>query len=580
MSVKISKEKRSILTHQLTPMGPLPAVLDPDGVYPYQSYCETSLRPILKQYDFIKLGNRFLEVLICPDLGGKVYSLQHKPSGKECLFVPAVIRHSRILPRFNFVAGGIEVSFPISHTPSQNEKVLYEIVEEEDRIYVCVGETELRYGMQWTVELSLGKKDHFLTQRTVFKNPTERSHPWMSWSNAAVPAFDDSEFHFPTGNVLMHSDELKTIDWQQEGPKSNVEVKHMSGYFWQNPEGNAFGCYSPSRKIGLYHVADKAHVPGMKLWSYGMGRDLEWSFLSSLNKQSYLEIQAGPIPDQSIRYQLGSGDLWNHTEFWIPVNKRLEIGQLAAPEISLRPVSEIPLFSHARKHEVQVWDKLVEAYKEKDITIIPAPPSIEDFDWAPCGISHLNQAFQWAIQQDQVPSKSLWQLYYGVWQIASNEMNDAIPFLLESKHDVSRAILARIYVQKQNFEEARKQYALVTDEAFQLHPQLVVERDKVLEKFGKETFEERISWFGKLEALKDELIIERKISLLIDMEKYYEAKRQLLGTNFQKIHQRYERKRLWKKLCKKTNTNVEPYPENLGEDNLAVFGAYREFEEK
>lgn len=580
MTLKVTEFHKEILTHLLTPTGPLPPVLDPDGVYPYQSYCETSARPVIKKYHFVKLENDYVEAWICPDLGGKVYSLKHKPSGKECLYVPDIIRHSRILPRFNFVAGGIEVSFPISHTPSLNEKVCYEIKQEGDRIYVAVGEKELRFGMHWTVEFSLEPDDHFLTQRTLFKNPTMKTHPWMSWSNAAVPAFEDSEFQFPFGSVLLHSDELKTIDWETEGPKTNSDVDKMSGYFWQDPEINAFGCYSPSNETGLYHIAESEQVPGMKLWSYGMGRDLEWSYLSTADKQSYLEIQAGPISDQSIKYKLDPEASQCHTEFWIPENKRIEIEGIGVPEVSLRTESEMPLFSYARKHEVQVWTALVDAFKKNDVSQIPAPESLENFNWAPNGIPNLGQAFQWVIQQNQTSTTSYWQLYYGVWLIANDETDSAILLLKAVKHDIAKAVLARIYAYKKSISEARKQYSMITGKAFQLHPQIVVERDKVLESFGKETFDERTNWLEKLEALDDEMIIERKIYLLIDMKKHLEAKELLLNTRFQKIHQRYERKSLWKLLCKMTSTNILPFPENLGEDNLAKFGAYREFEEK
>src|SRR6202035_5856975 len=134
------------------------------------SYGETSSRPVLKKYRFIVLENNRLKVTICPDLGGKVFSMVLKPSGKEVLYVPGIIRYTRILPRFYFVAGGIEVSFPISHSPVQNEKVLYKIDRANDRIYVTCGERELRFGMQWSVEYSLGNSDKFLTQRVIFYN--------------------------------------------------------------------------------------------------------------------------------------------------------------------------------------------------------------------------------------------------------------------------------------------------------------------------------------------------------------------------------------------------------------------------
>ena len=140
------------LTHVLTPTGPLPTALDPNGVYPYMSYSETSNRPVPKRYRMISLENEKVKAIICPDLCGKVISLTHKESGKEVLYRPDVIKYTRILPRFYFVAGGIEVSFPISHSPTQNEPVLYQIDHTGDRTYVTCGERESHYGMQWSVE--------------------------------------------------------------------------------------------------------------------------------------------------------------------------------------------------------------------------------------------------------------------------------------------------------------------------------------------------------------------------------------------------------------------------------------------
>lgn len=95
------------LTHVLTPTGPLPTALDPNGVYPYMSYSETSNRPVPKRYRMISLENEKVKAIICPDLCGKVISLTHKESGKEVLYRPDVIKYTRILPRFYFVAGGI-----------------------------------------------------------------------------------------------------------------------------------------------------------------------------------------------------------------------------------------------------------------------------------------------------------------------------------------------------------------------------------------------------------------------------------------------------------------------------------------
>src|SRR5258706_4335289 len=235
--------RRAFSRYELTPAGPIPTAFDPDGVYPYLSFAETSDRPVLKQYGFVVLENARLRVTICPDRGGRVTSIVHKGSGKEVLYAPVVIRATRILPRFGFVAGGIEVSFPISHSPTQNDPVLWRVDRTPERVYVTCGERELRFGMQWSVEFSLGTDDHFLTQRTVFHNPGTSPRPWMSWSNAAVPCAPDTQYHFPKGEVLSHASALTVLE---SGPRQENDIEEMTGYFWKTKDVNAFGVFTPS----------------------------------------------------------------------------------------------------------------------------------------------------------------------------------------------------------------------------------------------------------------------------------------------------------------------------------------------
>jgi hypothetical protein len=388
-----------ILTHLLTPAGPIPTVYDPNGVYPYMSFSETSHRPVPVSYRFISIENPHIKVVICPDLGGKVYSMIHKKSGKEVLYVPDVIRHTRILPRFYFVAGGIGVSFPISHSPSQNEKVLYQIDKKSDRIYVTCGERELRFGMQWSVEYSLGEDDHFLTQRVVFHNPGEGTYPWMTWSNAAIPSAPDTRFHFPKGEVLLHSSVMDTICWEKDGPKLEADIKEMTGYFWKTKDVNAFGAFTPSLGTGLYHMADENIAGGIKLWSYGVDKDTIWATLSTAKNQPYIEIQGGPIADQSIKLELNPNETIWHTEYWIPSDQEMDIYSLKLPQERLRPINDIPFFGWSRNEEVDIWLQLKNAYLQSATP--PPAPLVTANRWAPSGMEDLQQVFEWAIYSSE-----------------------------------------------------------------------------------------------------------------------------------------------------------------------------------
>lgn len=566
-----------ILTHLLTPAGPVPTAFDPNGVYPYMSYAETSARPVPKKYRFIVLENDHVKATICPDLGGKVYSLIHKPSGKEVLYVPDVIRYTRILPRFYFIAGGIEVSFPISHSPSQNETVLYKIDKAKDRIYVTCGEKELRFGMQWSVEYSLGINDNFLTQRVVFFNPGNSAYPWMSWSNAALPSAPDTRYNFPKGKVLSHSSKLDTIDWEKQGPKTESDIKEMTGYFWKTKDVNAFGAFTPSKGTGLYHIADEKIASGIKLWSYGRADDSAWSVLSTAKHQTYIEIQGGPIGDQSIKLEMLPKQTRWHVEYWFPTDKELNIYNLKVPVLNLRSTKEIPLFSWARKEDVKDWETLINIYKSKKI-MNPLAPDIYKSNWAPSGMENLDEAFKLAIKYSIGDNKDNWKFHYGTWLAGTGKTDEPIQILSTTNNGLAKALLARLYKLKKDMNAANQAMQAIQEPWLQIHPQIIVERDKILRALGSSFLAERESWLLKVEALKDEWIIERRVQLLIDKGEYVKAKELLLSTTFQKVHQTYTRTGLWMQICEKLNTNCLPIPAQLGEDRLARFGAYREYE--
>jgi hypothetical protein len=567
VNVACREYEEYVLTHVLTPAGPVPTALDPNGVYPYVSYAETSNRPVLKKYRFVVLENDHIKVTICPDLGGKITSLVHKPSGKEVLYVPDVIRYTRILPRFYFVAGGIEVSFPISHSPSQNEAVLFKIDRMPGRTYVTCGERELRFGMQWSVEYSLGPEDRFLTERVKFHNPGAHAYPWMSWSNAAVPSAPDTKYDFPKGQVLRHASAIDTLNWK---PTLESDIKEMTGYFWKTKDVNAFGAYTPSLGTGLYHIADNRIAPGIKLWSYGTGDDSAWATLSTAGRRPYAELQGGPIGDQSIKLELQPGETRSHTEYWIPTDRELDIYALRVPEEQLRPVNNIPLFGWARENETRIWQQLSAPHTK--------PPAVDQSLWAPSGMEDLDAPFKSAIGRTNGHEQTLWRFYYGAWLAGRGRNEEAAQVLTTCRLGLAKALLARLLQAKGDLPGARQALAAIEEKWLLLHPQVVVERDKVLRKTGTQTLPERESWLMQVAALPDEWVIERRVQLLIDQNRPQEAKMLLLSTHFQKVHQTYTRTGLWMQLCEKLGTPCYPIPAQLGEDRLARFGAYREYE--
>ena len=204
----------------------------------------------------------------------------------------------------------------------------------------------------------------------------------------------------------------------------------MTGYFWKTKDVNAFGAYTPSLGYGLYHIAEEQSAPGIKLWSYGVKEDKEWSLLSTNNRQTYAELQGGPISDQSIKLELQPGEYREHTEFWIPADKRMDIYKLSVPEVALRPIEELPLFGWARESEIAPWIALLNAF-EYGTNIPQIDPTITF--WAPSGMENLDDAFQWAIIKCNKDQQDYWKYYYGAWLAGRERSKEAIACLSSVK---------------------------------------------------------------------------------------------------------------------------------------------------
>lgn len=562
-------------THALTPCGPIPTVGDPEGVYPYESYCATAPRPVLARYRLVVLENDAIRAAVCPDLGGRLYSLVHKGSGREVLAVSTAIRPVRILPRHFFFGGGIEVSFPIAHSPVSSVPVLHRCRRDRNRVAVACGERELRSGMHWTVEWSLGEGEGFLVQRNVFRNPTAAAHEWMSWSNAAVPSRPDTAFHFPSGPVLEHGARLRTIDWRRDGPSRQADIGRMTGWFWRQPPFNAFGAFTPSLGSGLYHVAERSDMPGIKLWSDGIGRDEPWVSQYTRDGGQLVEIQAGPLADQGERALLPPGDEVVTVECWIPAAAPMDPARLLMPALHLAPAAEVPAFGWARPAEVAPWEAVAAAYAAGDPTRLPDPPDATSNRWAPSGMEGLGAAMAFARDACRGPTAAAWRFHLGAWLAGRGEDGPALDQLLAADDDRARVLAARLLRRRGDPARAVGLLRAIVCPALASHPQVVCERDATLALLGPVTLDERERHLAEVAALEDDWLVERRAALLADRGAWTAARALLAGHRFQHVHQRYARTRLWHRISAACSDGADP-PPGLGEDDLAAFGAYRQ----
>src|SRR5205085_2523400 len=116
----------------------------------------------------------------------------------------------------------------------------------------------------------------------------------------------------------------------------------------------------------------------------------------------------------------------------------------------------------------------------------------------------------------------------------------------------------------------RPEEALVHLERGPLHdPPAMVELDQLYEQLGR--MDDRAKLLSR--ATSHRRIIERRADLALAQHRPAEALRVLESTAWPLEHQRYVRTRLWQGAREALSLPAAPVPEELGEDDLAEFGA-------
>jgi len=109
MSVHIWEETVTIPTYPVGKANPHPPLQRRGywAVYPYPLLDALSDEAQPREYRALMLENPYLRVMVLPELGGRVWSLYDKISGRECLHQPPSIKPALVGLTGAWIAGGI-----------------------------------------------------------------------------------------------------------------------------------------------------------------------------------------------------------------------------------------------------------------------------------------------------------------------------------------------------------------------------------------------------------------------------------------------------------------------------------------
>ncbi|MGO1920888.1 MAG: DUF5107 domain-containing protein [Microbacterium sp.] len=262
------------------------------------------------------LENDVLRATFLLGLGGRLWSLIHKPTGRELLFRNSIIQPANLALRGAWFAGGVEWNLGTKgHTTLTCEPLHAVEVRADDgspvlRLYEYERTRELVY----SIDFSLPDGSDVLLAAVRVTNPTAAPVPLYWWTNIAVPESADVRVIAPATQAFHYGypSGLHVV------PVPDHDGRDLS-YSATSPRAGDwfFDCRTASRPWiaalddhgrGLVHVSTRRLV-GRKLfvWGEGIGGRNWQRFLCGTDER-YLEIQGGAATTQFEHEQLGPGE--------------------------------------------------------------------------------------------------------------------------------------------------------------------------------------------------------------------------------------------------------------------------------
>ena len=323
--VVVREETISIPTWEIGPPAVHPLFPGPQGaIYPYTLNDTLLDRKRDRSYRAVFLENEYVQVLVLPELGGRVHGARDKTNGYRWLYWQPTIKPGLISMTGAWISGGIEWNFPHGHRPSGFMPVDHRVVRQADgSVTVWVGETEPVYRMRWLVGITLAPGRSSFSCDYVFVNPTDARHPFQFWATAATHANEWSQAQYPGDVVTGHGKE-EFWHWPVEGGVDQSwwkNVKNASSFFAWQSQDDWFGAYDHKAEGGLVHVADHRVMPGKKLWTWGAGPSGRiWEDILTEGGGPYFEPQAGAFSDNQPDYHwMAPGQVRRAHDAWYPV---------------------------------------------------------------------------------------------------------------------------------------------------------------------------------------------------------------------------------------------------------------------
>ncbi len=266
-----------------------------------------------KQYTALFLENKYLKVMILPQLGGRIQTAFDKVKQRHFIYHNQVIKPALVGLTGPWISGGIEFNWPQHHRPSTFDPVDYKLEEHADGSKtVWVNEVERMFHTKGMAGFTLHPDTAYIEIKAKLFNRSALPQTFLWWANPAVKVNDYYQSVFPPDvNAVFDHGKRDVSDFPiatgtyykvDYSPGTDISMyKNIpvpTSYMAINSDYDFVGGYEHDSEAGLLHVANHHVSPGKKQWTWGHS-DFGQAWDRNLTDEDgpYIELMTGVFTD-------------------------------------------------------------------------------------------------------------------------------------------------------------------------------------------------------------------------------------------------------------------------------------------
>lgn len=266
-----------------------------------------------KEYAGIFIENKYLKVLILPELGGRIQMAYDKIRQRHFIYYNQVIKPALVGLTGPWISGGIEFNWPQHHRPSTFEPVDHSVEHHADGSKtVWVNEVESMFHTKGMAGFTLYPDKAYIEIKAKLYNRSALPQTFLWWANPAVKVNDDYQSVFPPDVNAVFDHGKRDVSTFPIATGTYYKVDYSPGtdisryknipvptsYMAINSRYDFVGGYEHDTQAGLLHVANHHVSPGKKQWTWGHSDfGLAWDRNLTDEDGPYIELMTGMFTD-------------------------------------------------------------------------------------------------------------------------------------------------------------------------------------------------------------------------------------------------------------------------------------------